>query len=236
MTRLPARSTIGPRHADGTGEMNDFKFADWRLTGFWIGVAIAALITGFVLGWGWRDRPGALASVSLLNVLTALGTVGATFAAVGIAAWQYRVQQAEKYLDAVYVLGEAYPRMAQFLAALIATESFFEELKHVDRSPETIRATVAVLRRHYDAARFPTPKQLLPLGSRIAGDLTLVISHLQSALDMAESDQFGTRESRVRTAGFVRGAIAVAMPRVQALANQGFALLTGGASPELRAA
>lgn len=211
--------------------MKDVNFEDWRLTVFWIGMAVAAAIAGFVFGWCWRDRPGALASVSLLNVLTAVGTVGATFAAVGIAAWQYRVQQAEKYLDAVFVIGEAYPRLARFLAALIVSEKFFEDLKHVDQPPDAIRTAVAMLRRHYDAARFPTAKQLLPLGGRVGGDLTLAVAHLQSALEMAESDDFGTRKDRVQTAGFVRGAIGVAMPRVQALSNFGFELLTGDVVP-----
>lgn len=62
--------------------MKEIKFDDWRLTGFWIAMTLAALITGFVFGWCWRDRAGALASVSLLNCMTAIGTIGATFAAV----------------------------------------------------------------------------------------------------------------------------------------------------------
>ncbi|UAN03033.1 hypothetical protein [Achromobacter mucicolens] len=209
--------------------MEDIKFENWRLTGFWIGATLASLIAGFVLGWGWRDRPGALASVSVLNVITALGTVGATFAAVGIASWQYRLQQKEKYVDAVLVLGEAYPRMARFLAALIATEPFFEELKYVDRSPEAIRQAVSLLRQQYDAANFPSPRQLIPLGGRFGADLALIVSHLQSALELAESDNLRTREDRLHTAGFMRGAIGVAMPRIQALSEAGFALLNQGA-------
>ncbi|MNR23250.1 hypothetical protein D3C85_1402590 [compost metagenome] len=98
--------------------------------------------------------------------------------------------------------------MARFLAALIATEPFFEELKYVDRSPEAIRGAVSVLRRHYDAADFPRPKQLIPLGGSYGADMALIVSHLQSALDLAESDNLGTRKDRLQTAGFVRGAIA----------------------------
>lgn len=206
--------------------MGDLKFSDWRLTGFWIGVAIATLITGFVLGWCWRDRPGALASVSLLNVLTALGTVGATFAAVGIAAWQYRMQRQEKYVDAVLEIGQAYPRMARFLATLMAVEPFFEQLKYVDQSPEAVKQAVAALRNAYTAADFPRPKELFPLGGRFGSDVAIVTSHLQAALEMAESDNFGSREDRVRTAGFVRGAIGVAMPRVQAMSKAGLELLS----------
>lgn len=51
------------------------------LTALIIGVGAGCLI-GFVFGWLWRDRPGALANVSIVAVMTAVGTVGATFAAV----------------------------------------------------------------------------------------------------------------------------------------------------------
>lgn len=63
---------------------------DWRQTAFWLSVAIAMLIAGFALGWIWRDRPEALANVRILDVMTAIGTVGATIAAVGVALWQAR--------------------------------------------------------------------------------------------------------------------------------------------------
>lgn len=62
--------------------MKDVKFEDWRLTVFWIAVATATAIAGFVFGWCWRDRTGALADVSFLAALTAVGTVGATSAAL----------------------------------------------------------------------------------------------------------------------------------------------------------
>jgi len=42
-------------------------------------------LAGFVMGWGWRDRAGALGSIRLLDVLTAIGTVGATITAVWLA-------------------------------------------------------------------------------------------------------------------------------------------------------
>lgn len=62
--------------------MDDIKFEDWRLNVFWAAVGVAALIAGFVLGWCWRDRPGSLSNVSILNVLTVVGTVGATAVAL----------------------------------------------------------------------------------------------------------------------------------------------------------
>lgn len=44
--------------------------------------SIFAVILGFVLGWSWDKRSGALSAVSILSVLTAFGTVGAVVAAV----------------------------------------------------------------------------------------------------------------------------------------------------------
>ncbi|MFF7060739.1 hypothetical protein ACFY89_29020 [Achromobacter spanius] len=65
--------------------MKEFGFEEWRLTVFWLFVAVAAGIVGFVFGWVWRDRWEALAGVRLLDVLTALGTLSAVFAAIWIA-------------------------------------------------------------------------------------------------------------------------------------------------------
>lgn len=56
---------------------------DWRQTVFWLSVALAMLIVGFAFGWMWRDRPEALAKVKILEVLTAIGTVGAVLVALG---------------------------------------------------------------------------------------------------------------------------------------------------------
>lgn len=57
--------------------MKSNECGGWRVAVFWMGVAVAALITGFVLGWLWRDRPGVLADVRILDVLIAVGTISA---------------------------------------------------------------------------------------------------------------------------------------------------------------
>ncbi|MFA1603187.1 hypothetical protein ACDW82_05960 [Alcaligenes faecalis] len=41
-------------------------------------VALLALIAGFAIGWAWDKRPSSLLDVSILSVMTAIGTVGAT--------------------------------------------------------------------------------------------------------------------------------------------------------------
>lgn len=43
--------------------------------------ALLAVVAGFAMGWVWDKRNGALSDVSILSVLTALGTTGAAFGA-----------------------------------------------------------------------------------------------------------------------------------------------------------
>lgn len=88
--------------------MDEFKFKDWQLTAFWISATVAALLAGFVFGWCWRDRPGALARVSILDAMTAVGTVGATVSGVAIAAVGYSQRKREELKAAVrYSLSQA---------------------------------------------------------------------------------------------------------------------------------
>lgn len=46
-----------------------------------VAAGVLMLVAGFVLGWLWDKRPGALGGVSLLGVLTAIGTIGAALGA-----------------------------------------------------------------------------------------------------------------------------------------------------------
>lgn len=71
----------------------------WRLHFFWIAVCAASLIAGFAAGWAWRDRPGALANVSILSALTALGTVGSVAVSLLISVVGYR-RRVEREIDA----------------------------------------------------------------------------------------------------------------------------------------
>jgi len=75
--------------------MDEIKFEDWRLNAFWGSLALATGIGGFVLGWSWRDRPDALAGVSILAVLSVVGTLLAVFAALWVASRQRADSAAE---------------------------------------------------------------------------------------------------------------------------------------------
>lgn len=65
----------------------DYSAETQRKFGITIGLTIgvvAGLLGGFILGWAWHKRPGALSTVSLLSLLTAIGTCGAVVVAVGL--------------------------------------------------------------------------------------------------------------------------------------------------------
>ncbi|WP_152528663.1 hypothetical protein [Bordetella trematum] len=77
--------------------MCNTKFGEeLRLHCFWVAACAASVISGFVAGWVWRDRPEALANVSVLSALTAFGTVGA----VAVALWQtHRLERRKQRED-----------------------------------------------------------------------------------------------------------------------------------------
>lgn len=70
--------------------VREVLFDDWRQTASWTAASAACLLSGMALGWSWRDGPGSSESVKILEVMTALGTVGAAVSAVWVAIWQAR--------------------------------------------------------------------------------------------------------------------------------------------------
>lgn len=62
--------------------------------------AILMLVVGFVLGWAWDKREGALSDVSILNLLTAFGTVGAVFVALRLDSLRVDRRRGENQLAA----------------------------------------------------------------------------------------------------------------------------------------
>ncbi|MFY3137975.1 hypothetical protein ACOTFF_15950 [Achromobacter xylosoxidans] len=120
--------------------MNEIKFKDWRLTGFWVGLVFAALVAGFVFGWTWRDIPStpshldvvpagatfgelAVAVVSALKapdgwaIASAIGTLVAAVAALATVFVTWRIAQAAKNLS-----GELERREADTIDTIIRPE------------------------------------------------------------------------------------------------------------------
>ena len=61
--------------------------------------AILTVVAGFVLGWAWDKRDGALSDVSILAVLTSVGTIGASLAAVLHPLRQYKKEKILRLQD-----------------------------------------------------------------------------------------------------------------------------------------
>gem|GEM_PF-7006712 len=115
-------------HHDGENArkgMKDIKFEDWRLTVFWVAVAVATGIAGFVFGWCWRERPGALASVSVLDAMTAVGTVGATSVALyfGLSSQKRDMEARKERLTSVLHLVEEAVESAKWVAGHLGPRS-----------------------------------------------------------------------------------------------------------------
>lgn len=183
------------------------------LVGIWIGMAFATETDATVEAKWW-------------DLMTAFGTVFSAVGAVSIAVWQYWVIRRERYVEAVHVIGGAYPRFSTLTDALLSQKAFFENVLKVDSSPTVIKARLAILGREFSAADLPNPLQLIPLGGGHSRDLASVISHLQTVLHVADTYPMASREDRKKACEFVLTALRVAIPRLQSLAEVGHKLIS----------
>lgn len=123
-------------------EENSNGFGDWRVTVFWLGIAAAAAIAGVVFGWEWRGRTGALADVSLLQVMTAFGTVGAVVAATYFAVRDARNKQRREILIAQLTAAGLDARLSKVAFDLGPIIKFMREQPHLlsdEKSREDIK-------------------------------------------------------------------------------------------------
>lgn len=108
-------SAIGP--GDGFVKKKGGSSDGTLLAAMLIGIA-SGCVAGFVIGWLWRDRPGALANVSLISVLTVIGTV----AAAGVAGWlglrEGRIRLQDRQRREVYARSALWPEFRRYLAAI----------------------------------------------------------------------------------------------------------------------
>lgn len=149
-----------------------------------IGIA-SGCIVGFVLGWLWRDRPGTLADVRLLDLMTAVGTVGAAAGAVAIAWWQTYDRRNEKRSEALHVLAAASSRLTTLKTQL---EQLIQDLEGqgVVESCAAWNGTIVRLRTAIGDAFLPEPRDLLALGVKYSSALSRVNLSLEKAVQEAE--------------------------------------------------
>ncbi|WP_407851068.1 hypothetical protein [Bordetella petrii] len=186
--------------------MSEIKFNDWRLTCFWVAMTVAAAIFGFVAGWGWRDRPDALAGVSILSAMTAFGTVAAAAGAVCIAYWQHRSAANERYLRATHAAAGSYLVMATMAGELNRQMPLIRAAGQVGTSIEAfdgIRTTIESIRSTYT---LPDPVLLSPLGKNCGPRLASAIGQLGVLIKLLDVSrpyfEPGNRESQDRQQDF----------------------------------
>jgi len=102
---------------------------DWRQTAFWLSVALATLIAGFSFGWIWRDRPEALANVRVLDVLTAIGTIGAVVVALGSTWFAQRKEARVKRREGRIVAAQLSTSLPPLIRRLEAAVGCFREAR-----------------------------------------------------------------------------------------------------------
>lgn len=126
--------------------------------------AVLMLVVGFILGWAWDKRSGALGDVSILAVLTAFGTVGASLAAVVFPLRQYKKDKISR-LQAEWVLSELAHRSVVLLEKTV--NSYIED--HQLPKPRAIEHVMRQLEVANQAFVSPTGRLV------IAGALDLSI-------------------------------------------------------------
>lgn len=57
------------------------QYGNGLIISWWVSISFACCVAGFVIGWLWDKRPGALSSISIIGVFTAFGTLAAAFGA-----------------------------------------------------------------------------------------------------------------------------------------------------------
>ena len=112
--------------------------------------AILALIIGFVLGWVWDKRVGALSNVSIISVLTAVGTCGAAGGAVWVAyAGQKWRRQEEALRTKLFIQTEVVQKLQSirdfFEAPPLSREDGFLVLMNLERELDWLRGLNIVL-------------------------------------------------------------------------------------------
>lgn len=104
------------------------QYGDWSIIGWWASIAVAFGIAGFVLGWSWDKRGGGLADISLLNLMTAVGTVGAVLVALHGIASERAAYRKREIAASVRYGKTVFPVLSKFQLRLVALRAPYGQI------------------------------------------------------------------------------------------------------------
>jgi len=148
-----------------------------------VGGFCIALASGFLLGWLWGTKPAGLADTDWLAVMTAVGTVGATVAAVAVPMyqnWERRREQRVNDLLVQWAIAEEVHRLSAKVRD--AAESLF--------CLQTVPSLVGV-QHLYSQLEISKQRTLDRFGALIIGDLlqltTIILAEGERRVNMSRN-------------------------------------------------
>lgn len=196
------------------------------------GAALA--LCGVLFGFAFATATDAKKQAGWWELLGAFGSAGAALGAVAIAGWQYTVQRQERYIEAVHVVCEAYPRLVALKVDLEDAHGFFKELLNVDQSPDLVRREIDTLKNAYIDAALPEGRRLISLGGPFSLGMVAVRSHLDTAFRRAGAADMSAAASRRAAAVVLLNAIDVAVPRLRDTADTAYRLFLENGAAQVR--
>lgn len=139
--------------------------------GGFCGVALATWLREApkVLGGDWWD------------VLAAIGTVSAVWAAIGIAAWQYIERRKERLANAFQAAAHSYLQLAVYAAEIEVTRSaLVTTLTDPERSSEQRVSELNHFQKVGDSYAFPPPSEFSPISVQLSAKLAAALGRIKA--------------------------------------------------------
>ncbi|MGO4278248.1 hypothetical protein [Cupriavidus sp. RAF20_2] len=165
-----------------------------------LGCLVGGLVAGLAIATAWTFKP----EKDFWDVMTAVGTVAAACAAVGIALWQDRRTGHERMERARLRASALTMRVSMARAEVNAAASYLEEANKFDCAPETFKDTANKL-RSLPSWEWTDIEPLVPLPNSCAHNLAAGLDRIQISLTLLESFASSSKtaigDERKRTAG-----------------------------------
>lgn len=156
---------------------DDYSVETQRFFGLLVGAAsgfIAALCFASII-WDW----GILYEARLWEVLTSVGTIGASCVALGIAVWQFRAKRAEQLAVAYQAAAYSYLSLSVYADEIEVCREILD--KTMNSEGVDGNALVHTL-NHFqgigDEYSFPDPSVFIPISAKIAAQLAAALGRM----------------------------------------------------------